>query len=204
MTDTGSALMAICTASGERRAELAAQGALSNPLLDSDIYGARGVIFNITGSDDLTMSEVHTIADSLGAAAHPEADLIFGSVYDPSLSGAIKLTVVATGFEPRVVHPELPLNLHARATHPALISPAEPPLREALEKSGVRHDVVPDSRHGNQANAEEETRLRRLEELRMRRLEALDGPSDDEYLAGDDNSGDPKPKSWQRLFKRST
>jgi cell division GTPase FtsZ len=150
------------------------------------------------------MSEVHTIADSLGAAAHPEADLIFGSVYDPSLSGAIKLTVVATGFEPRVVHPELPLNPHATATQPALISPPEPLIREALDKSGVRHDVVPDSRHGNQANAEEETRLRRLEELRMRRLEALDGPSDEEYLAGDDNSGDPKPKSWQRLFKRST
>jgi cell division protein FtsZ len=202
MTDTGSALMSICSASGEHRAELATQGALSNPLLDSDICGARGVIFNITGCDDLTMSEVHTIADSLAAAAHPEANLIFGSVYDPTLSGAIKLTVVATGFEPRVVHPELPLNLHARATQPALISPPEVWLREAPDKSGARHDSAEDGMHDNRANREEEIRLRRLEELRVRR-EALVGLADEEYLAGDERSGDRRQKSWQRLFRRS-
>ncbi|MGO8949573.1 MAG: cell division protein FtsZ, partial [Ktedonobacterales bacterium] len=116
MTDTGSALMAICSASGEHRAEEVAQGALSNPLLDVDIHGARGVIFNITGGDDLTMSEVHKIADTISAAAHPEANIIFGSVYDQSLVGDIKLTVVATGFEPRVVHPNLPVGHHAQLT----------------------------------------------------------------------------------------
>jgi cell division protein FtsZ len=202
MTDTGSALMSICSASGERRAETVTQGALSNPLLDRDIYGARGVIFNISGSDDITMSEVHTIADSLAAAAHPEANLIFGSVYDPTLSGAIKLTVVATGFEPRVVHPELPLNLHARATPPALISPPAALLSEAPGKSGIWHDSAEDGRHDNRAIGEEEIRLRRLEELRVRR-EAMAGPADEEYLAGDERSGDRRQKSWQRLFRRS-
>jgi cell division protein FtsZ len=108
MTDTGSALMSVSRASGEQRAERAASEALTNPLLDIDISGARAVIFNITGSDDLTMGEVHRIAEAIAAAAHPEANIIFGSVYDPTLSGAIKLTVVATGFEPRVVHSDLP------------------------------------------------------------------------------------------------
>jgi hypothetical protein len=75
-------------------------------------------------------------------------------------------------------------------------------LREALDNSGVRHAVEPDGRQGSQANGEEEIRLRRLEELRIRRREALDGPSDEEYLAGDDKSGDRKQKSWPRLFKR--
>jgi cell division protein FtsZ len=202
MTDTGSALMSICTASGDHRAELVTQGALSNPLLDSDICGARGIIFNIAGSDDLTMSEVHTIADSLAAAAHPEANLIFGSVYDPTLSGAIKLTVVATGFEPRVVHPELPLNLPTRANQPALISPPESLLREAPAKSGARQDSAEGGRQNNRTNGEEEIRLRRLEELRIRR-EALVGSADEEYLAGDEKSGDRRQKSWQRLFRRS-
>jgi cell division protein FtsZ len=108
MSDTGGALMTQSRASGERRAEQAAQAALANPLLNIDMSGARGVIFNITGSDDLTMGEVHQIAEAIAAAAHPDANLIFGSVYDPSLAGTIKLTVVATGFEPRVVHPDIP------------------------------------------------------------------------------------------------
>jgi cell division protein FtsZ len=204
MTDTGSALMAICCASGEHRAEQAARGALSNPLLDSDICGARGVIFNITGSDDLTMTEVHTIADSLAAAAHPEANLIFGSVYDPSLSGAIKLTVVATGFEPRVVHPDLPVNLHAQPSQPALISPPEALLRQGPDKPGNRRSAPQDSRQDNRASDEEDIRLRRLEELRVRRRETLVGSVEEEYLAGDDRSGNLRQKSWQRLiFRRS-
>ncbi len=108
MSDTGSALMAMSRASGEQRAEQAAHDALTNPLLDVDIRGARNVIFNITGGDDLTMAEVHQIADIIEGAAHPDANIIFGTVHDASLDGAIKLTVVATGFEPRVIHPEFP------------------------------------------------------------------------------------------------
>ncbi len=118
MTDTGSALMSVSRASGEQRAERAASEALTNPLLDIDIRGARGVIFNITGSDDLTMGEVHRIAEAIAAAAHPEANIIFGSVYDPTLSGTIKLTVVATGFEPRVVHPDLPTYMRSAGREP--------------------------------------------------------------------------------------
>jgi cell division protein FtsZ len=107
MSDTGGALMTQSRATGERRAEKAAHDALANPLLDIDISGARGVIFNISGGDDLTMGEVHQIAQAIASAAHPDANIIFGSVYDSALTGTIKLTVVATGFEPRVVHPDL-------------------------------------------------------------------------------------------------
>jgi cell division protein FtsZ len=102
MTDAGSALMSIGQASGENRAEEAARSAITNPLLEVDINGARGVVFNITGGDDLTMYEVHRIADVIAGAAHPDANIIFGTVRDPSLAGSLKVTVVATGFEPRV------------------------------------------------------------------------------------------------------
>ncbi|HEV2405346.1 MAG TPA: cell division protein FtsZ [Ktedonobacterales bacterium] len=102
MAEAGSALMAIGEASGDRRAEEAARGAITNPLLDVDISGAHGVIFNITGGDDLTMREVNTIADVISGAAHPDANIIFGTVYDPASAGRLKITVVATGFEPRV------------------------------------------------------------------------------------------------------
>ena len=102
MADAGSALMAIGEASGDRRAEEAARNAITNPLLDVDVSGAHGVIFNITGGDDLTMREVNTVADIISGAAHPDANIIFGTVYDPSIAGRLKITVVATGFEPRV------------------------------------------------------------------------------------------------------
>lgn len=104
MEDAGSALMAVGQASGENRAEQAAQGAIANPLLDVDISGARGVVFNITGSDDLTMYEVNRIADIISGAAHPEANIIFGTVFDQGMAGTLKVTVVATGFEPRVTY----------------------------------------------------------------------------------------------------
>jgi cell division protein FtsZ len=127
MSDTGGALMTQSRATGERRAEQAAQAALASPLLDIDMSGARGVIFNITGSDDLTMGEVHQIAGAIAAAAHPDANIIFGSVYDPALAGTIKLTVVATGFEPRVVHADLPSVQPASQFQPRLANKPRPP-----------------------------------------------------------------------------
>ncbi|HEU5438514.1 MAG TPA: cell division protein FtsZ [Ktedonobacterales bacterium] len=104
MADAGSALIATGRAEGEGRAEAAARQALSNPLLDVDISGARGVIFNVTGGDDLTLREVETIADIIGSAAHPDANLVYGTVNDATLAGSLRVTVVATGFEPRVRH----------------------------------------------------------------------------------------------------
>jgi cell division protein FtsZ len=126
MTDAGTALMSIGQASGENRAEEAARKAITNPLLEVDISGARGVVFNIAGSDDLTMREVDTIAEVISGAAHADANIIFGTIYDPSLSGSLKITVVATGFEPRVAYNrQHPLRAKTPPVQP--VQPVAPP-----------------------------------------------------------------------------
>ncbi|HLG63285.1 MAG TPA: cell division protein FtsZ [Ktedonosporobacter sp.] len=99
MSAAGSALMAIGEASGDTRATDAAQMAISSPLLDIDISGARGVLFNITGGMDMTLFEVNEAADIISRAAHPEANIIFGAVQDPGFDGKVKITVIATGFD---------------------------------------------------------------------------------------------------------
>lgn len=99
MSAAGSALMAIGEASGESRAIDAAHIAISSPLLDIDINGARGVLFNITGGLDLTLYEVNEAADIISKAAHPEANIIFGAVQDAAYDGKVKITVIATGFD---------------------------------------------------------------------------------------------------------
>ncbi len=99
MSAAGSALMAIGEASGENRAMDAAQIAIASPLLDIDISGARGVLFNITGGLDMTLFEVNEAADIISQAAHPEANIIFGAVQDAAYDGKVKITVIATGFD---------------------------------------------------------------------------------------------------------
>jgi cell division protein FtsZ len=99
MSAAGSALMAIGEATGDTRAVEAAQIAIASPLLDIDISGARGVLFNITGGMDMTLFEVNEAADIISRAAHPEANIIFGAVQDPNFDGRVKITVIATGFD---------------------------------------------------------------------------------------------------------
>nr|WP_246039093.1 cell division protein FtsZ [Dictyobacter alpinus] len=99
MSAAGSALMAIGEATGESRAIDAAHIAISSPLLDIDISGARGVLFNITGGMDMTLFEVNEAADIISQAAHPEANIIFGAVQDANYEGKVKITVIATGFD---------------------------------------------------------------------------------------------------------
>lgn len=99
MSAAGSALMAIGEASGDNRAVDAAQLAIASPLLDIDMSGARGVLFNITGGLDLTLYEVNEAAEVISRAAHPEANIIFGAVHDPTFEGKVKITVIATGFD---------------------------------------------------------------------------------------------------------
>jgi cell division protein FtsZ len=99
MSTAGSALMAIGEANGDNRAVDAAHLAISSPLLDIDIAGARGVLFNITGGLDLTLYEVNEAADIISKAAHPEANIIFGAVQDAAFDGKVKITVIATGFD---------------------------------------------------------------------------------------------------------
>ncbi len=99
MKDAGSALLGIGTGVGENRAQMAARAAVSSPLLDLSIEGARGVLFNIAGGNDLTMFEVDEAARIISAAADPDANVIFGAVIKSDLSDQVKITVIATGFD---------------------------------------------------------------------------------------------------------
>lgn len=99
MTDAGTTLMGVGTASGDNRAATAARAAIASPLLDASIEGARGVLFNITGGPDMTMNEVDEAAKVITAQADPDAQIIFGAAIDEKLIDQIKVTVVATGFD---------------------------------------------------------------------------------------------------------
>ena len=100
MSDSGSALMGIGTATGEHRAAEAAQAAIACPLIETTIEGARGVLFNITGGDDLTLAEVYEAADVIFKAADErESNIIFGTVINSSFEGSVQVTVLATGFD---------------------------------------------------------------------------------------------------------
>jgi cell division protein FtsZ len=99
MSNAGSALMGIGRASGEDRAVLAAQQAIDSPLLEVSIDGARGILFNVIGGNDLSMHEINVAAETITNAADPEANIIFGATINPELDGEIIVTVVATGFD---------------------------------------------------------------------------------------------------------
>ena len=99
MQDAGSALMGIGRASGDNRAIEAARAAIDSPLLELSIDGARGILFNITGGPDLGMYEIDEAAKAITEAADPDANIIFGAIIDDAMSGEVKITVIATGFE---------------------------------------------------------------------------------------------------------
>ena len=99
MLNTGMAHMGIGRASGENKAEDAAKQAIQSPLLETTIEGARGVIINVTGGEDLGLQEVNTAAELVQRNVDPEANIIFGTVIDENMKDEIQITVIATGFE---------------------------------------------------------------------------------------------------------
>ncbi|MDL2342448.1 MAG: cell division protein FtsZ, partial [Patescibacteria group bacterium] len=99
MSNAGSALMGIGRANGENRAVLAAQQAIESPLLEVSIDGARGILFNVIGGNDLSMHEINAAAEAITTAADPDANIIFGATISPELEGEVIITVVATGFD---------------------------------------------------------------------------------------------------------
>jgi len=99
MSEGGAALMAVGKASGEDRARVAAEMAISSHLLDITIDGARGILFNVTGGSDLSLYEVNQAAAIIKETAHPDVNLIFGAVIDPNLKDELRVTVIATGFD---------------------------------------------------------------------------------------------------------
>lgn len=99
MSNAGSALMGTGESEGEGRAQKAVEAAIDSPLVEVDIEGARGVLINITGGADLTMSEIEEAAKTITARTAPDANIIFGATIDESLKGKIKISVIATGFD---------------------------------------------------------------------------------------------------------
>jgi cell division protein FtsZ len=99
MNNAGSAIMGIGTATGEGRAANAARHAITSPLLEASIEGARGVLLNIAGGRSLGLLEVNEAAEIIHGVAHPDANIIFGSVIDDSLGDSVRVTVIAAGFD---------------------------------------------------------------------------------------------------------
>ncbi len=142
MKDAGMAHMGVGRAAGKNKAEEAAKMAISSPLLETSINGAKGVLVNITGSTDIGLEEVDTAASLVQQAAHPDALIIFGAAFDDTLEDEIRVTVIATGFEEN--YPGAISNkpftaagekkaeqaAEAPAQNPAPAAPAEKPAEE--------------------------------------------------------------------------
>ena len=153
MENAGSALMGIGYGAGEQRATEAAKAAIESPLLELDIQGAKGILFNITGGTDLSMFEVDEAARIITEAADPEANIIFGSVVNDSYTGEIKITVVATGFDDhkRSINIARPLGDMRPVTRPAATpvtpitqeekKPVSTPQMPAQEEGGSEYDI---------------------------------------------------------------
>jgi cell division protein FtsZ len=99
MSNAGTAIMGIGTASGEGRAVNAARAAITSPLLEASIEGARGILLNIAGGNDLGLFEVNEAASIIQEVAHPDVNLIFGNVIDDTMGDEVRITVIAAGFE---------------------------------------------------------------------------------------------------------
>ncbi|MGE5657351.1 MAG: cell division protein FtsZ [Actinomycetota bacterium] len=130
MADAGSALMGIGVGSGKSRAKEAANAAISSPLLESSIEGARGVVFNITGGTDMTLHEVNAAAETIYEVVDPNANIIFGAVIDERLQGEIKITVIATGFSGEIQPPPQPTRSQFAPPRRPAPSPAPTPTSE--------------------------------------------------------------------------
>ncbi|MGO0122029.1 cell division protein FtsZ [Desulfothermobacter acidiphilus] len=135
MRDAGSALMGIGLARGENRAVEAAKAAISSPLLETSIEGARGVLLNLTGDPSMRLLEVNEAAQIISQVVDPEANIIFGAVIDESLNDEVRVTVIATGFydEERVSKEQPEVELRALNHHEDLDIPVF-----LLRRSGTR------------------------------------------------------------------
>jgi cell division protein FtsZ len=127
MTEMGKAMMGTGEASGEGRALMAAENAIQNPLLDEvTLKGAKAVLVNITGGLDMTLLEVDEAANAISGQVDPEANIIFGAAFDPSLDGVVRVSVVATGMDGASMAAIEPHLLRARDSEPAMAAELAP------------------------------------------------------------------------------
>ena len=155
MKDAGSALMGIGRAAGENRAVEAARQAIASPLLEVNITGAQGILFNITGSSNLSLFEVTEAAEEIRAAADPEANIIFGTSFNERLGEEVMITVIATGFDGNRKRDTV---RHAQAAQPAgaeasIRAPRERDFLEELERQRQETGNGSLDNHNDQAAA---------------------------------------------------
>ncbi|MGH2551222.1 MAG: cell division protein FtsZ [Thermomicrobiales bacterium] len=137
MSDAGSALMAIGSGQGESRCADAARQAIASPLLEMDIQGATGVLYNITGGADLTLHETSEAAEIIRAAAHEDAEIIYGTSIDETMGDAVMITLIATGFDDRA-----PMNDY-RYRPGIRTSPPPPQQRERMPQADRGYRMPP-------------------------------------------------------------
>ena len=154
MTEMGKAMMGTGEATGEDRALMAAQNAIQNPLLDEvSLKGAKAVLVNVTGGLDMTLLEVDEAANAISEQVDPEANIIFGAAFDPSLEGMIRVSVVATGMdgasmaaiEPKIERRSLNVE-PLRAT----VTPRVPELEPVMVAAAAEHELTMDAREEQQ------------------------------------------------------
>ena len=142
MSEAGSAMMGVGSASGENRATEAAKGAVSSPLMEESIEGATGMLLNFTGSEDLNLFEVHEAADIVVSTADKGANIIFGTVIDPTMADEVRVTVIATGFEGLETLARRPIQVRDRARRRRVSGLGDRERRE-LQVSDDEIDVPP-------------------------------------------------------------
>jgi cell division protein FtsZ len=149
MADAGSAMMGIGVGSGKSRAREAAMTAISSPLLETSIDGANGVVFNITGGEDMTLHEVNAAAETIYEVVDQNANIIFGAVIDPKMDGEIRITVIATGFSQKS-HPAIPPQI-TKKNQPSIAPPrpsvntsSSPPIAQPENKFSKPGLDIPD------------------------------------------------------------
>ncbi len=147
MSNAGSALMGIGRASGDNRAAQAAQQAIESPLIEVSIDGAKGVLFNVTGGYDMSMSEIQEAAEIITSAVAPDANIIFGATLKPDLEDELIITVIATGFDSAYFHKEAATS--AAATEPSSMNLSEDAVNAI--------DLNLDSKDSAEAFAEDNT-----------------------------------------------
>ena len=144
MKDAGRAHMGVGRAAGKNKAEEAARMAVSSPLLETSINGARGVLINVTGSMDIGLEEVETAATLVQEAAHPDVNLIFGASFDEELEDEIRVTVIATGFDEEPQQPAAPAVKAAPAAPAQPQAPAEQPAAPAAPEAAPAAQPEPE------------------------------------------------------------
>ena len=147
MSNAGSAIMGIGEAEGEGRAEVAARSAINSPLMETQMAGAKGVLFNVTGGPSLGIHEINEAANVITEAADEDATIIWGNVVDPSMGEKIQITVIATGFSEQPVSAPVQMRKAEMVRRPATVSqpsqqlPQPPRVRKSridLEEAEVR------------------------------------------------------------------